>query len=91
MSFDADDMVPYKGNMFSKEVLWHKCKGLGWTKALFGRLEDDEIVKVMAQETFLVLPHPEVIDYLRGKTANYDRWLGGMQKLYMKTESKHNP
>lgn len=51
----------------------------------------DEIVKVMAQETFLVLPHPEVIDYLRGKTANYDRWLGGMQKLYMKTESKHNP
>jgi len=51
----------------------------------------DEIVKVMAQETFLVLPHPEVIDYLRGKTANYDRWLGGMQKLYLKTESKHNP
>lgn len=51
----------------------------------------DEIVKVMAQETFLVLPHPEVLDYLRGKTANYDRWLGGMQKLYLKTESKHNP
>lgn len=47
MSFDADDMVPYKGNMFSKEVLWHKCKGLGWTKALFGKLEDDQIVKVM--------------------------------------------
>ena len=48
----------------------------------------DEIVKVMDQESFLVLPHPEVLDYLRGKTANYDRWLGGMQKLYMKTQSK---
>ena len=47
----------------------------------------DEIVKVMDKETFLVLPHPEVLDYLRGKTANYDRWLGGMQKLYMKNQS----
>jgi len=25
-----------------------------------------------------------VLAYLRGKTANYDRWLGGMQKLYSK-------
>jgi NAD(P)-dependent dehydrogenase (short-subunit alcohol dehydrogenase family) len=42
------------------------------------------VVAAMRDETFLVLPHPEVLDYLRGKTANYDRaaWLGGMQKLY---------
>ena len=42
----------------------------------------DELVKVMAAETFLVLPHPKVLDYMRMKTADYDRWLGGMQKLF---------
>ena len=35
----------------------------------------------------LVLPHPEVLTYLRGKTADYDRWLGGMQKLFLKSQS----
>ena len=47
----------------------------------------DEIVKVMAAETFLVLPHPEVLQYMRKKTDDYDRWLGGMQKLFMKSQS----
>ncbi|MBK8768271.1 MAG: SDR family oxidoreductase [Burkholderiaceae bacterium] len=47
----------------------------------------DEIVRVMADEKFLVLPHPEVLTYLRGKTADYDRWLGGMQKLFLKSQS----
>ena len=47
----------------------------------------DEIVKVMADEKFLVLPHPEVLTYLRGKTADYDRWLGGMQKLFLRSQS----
>jgi NAD(P)-dependent dehydrogenase (short-subunit alcohol dehydrogenase family) len=36
------------------------------------------VVNALRDETFLVLPHPEVLDYLRGKTANYDKWLGGM-------------
>jgi NAD(P)-dependent dehydrogenase (short-subunit alcohol dehydrogenase family) len=42
----------------------------------------DEVVKAMAAERFLVLPHPKVLDYMRVKTAEYDRWLGGMQKLF---------
>jgi NAD(P)-dependent dehydrogenase (short-subunit alcohol dehydrogenase family) len=41
-----------------------------------------EIVRAMADERFLILPHPQVLDYMRAKTANYDRWLGGMQKLF---------
>ena len=44
----------------------------------------DEIVKTMAAERFLVLPHPKVLDYTRVKTGDYDRWLGGMQKLFLK-------
>ncbi|HEY8049344.1 MAG TPA: SDR family oxidoreductase [Ramlibacter sp.] len=42
----------------------------------------DDIVRVMRDETFLVLPHPEVAKYFQNKGQDYDRWLGGMQKLY---------
>ncbi|MEM8539127.1 MAG: SDR family oxidoreductase [Pseudomonadota bacterium] len=38
-------------------------------------------VETIRNETFLVLPHPEVLDYMRKKTENYDRWIGGMRKL----------
>jgi NAD(P)-dependent dehydrogenase (short-subunit alcohol dehydrogenase family) len=42
----------------------------------------DDVVRVMKEETFLVLPHPEVAKYHQAKGLDYDRWLGGMQKLY---------
>jgi NAD(P)-dependent dehydrogenase (short-subunit alcohol dehydrogenase family) len=48
----------------------------------------DELVSTMAAERFLVLPHPSVLEYLRNKTSNYDRWLGGMQKLFIKHHQK---
>lgn len=41
-----------------------------------------EVIAVMREERFLVLPHPEVAQYMRAKVNDYDRWLGGMQKLY---------
>ena len=41
----------------------------------------------MGEETFLILPHPRVLDYMRAKADNYDRWLGGMQKIFMKHHS----
>lgn len=38
-------------------------------------------VQTIRDETFLVLPHPEVVQYMRNKTDNYDKWIGGMRKL----------
>jgi NAD(P)-dependent dehydrogenase (short-subunit alcohol dehydrogenase family) len=40
------------------------------------------VVDTMREESFLCLPHPEVLGYLQAKGQNYDRWLGGMQKVY---------
>ena len=40
------------------------------------------VVQTMREERFLALPHPEVAKYFLAKGQDYDRWLGGMQKLY---------
>ena len=39
------------------------------------------VVQGIAEEQFLILPHPEVATYRERKTADYDRWLNGMRKL----------
>jgi NAD(P)-dependent dehydrogenase (short-subunit alcohol dehydrogenase family) len=48
-------------------------------------LEPDEVAEVVVAalraETFLILPHPEVLEFARRKTADYDRWLAGMRRL----------
>jgi hypothetical protein len=41
-----------------------------------------DVVATMRDEKFLVLPHPEVAKYFLNKAQDYDRWLGGMQKLH---------
>ncbi len=44
----------------------------------------DACLSAIEAETFLVLPHKEVLEYMRRKTADYDRWIGGMRKLNRK-------
>ena len=41
----------------------------------------DTVMKVLAEESFLILPHPEVLTYMQRKTSDYDRWLSGMKRL----------
>lgn len=53
-----------------------------------GDLAPEQVAKDALQgiteERFLILPHPQVIDYMRKKTENYDRWIGGMAKIQAK-------
>ncbi|HSF25846.1 MAG TPA: SDR family oxidoreductase [Blastocatellia bacterium] len=50
-----------------------------------GMLEPEQVadcvVKGLEEERFLILPHPEVAEYLRRKATDYDRWLRGMRRL----------
>src|SRR6201990_1114230 len=43
-----------------------------------------DALKGIEQETFLILPHPQVLGYMRKKTENYDRWIAGMSKIQAK-------
>jgi len=50
-----------------------------------GALEPEQVASVvleaMRAERFLVLPHPEVAEYVRRKAEDTDRWLRGMRRL----------
>lgn len=41
----------------------------------------EEVVQAIAEERFLVLPHPEVEQYFQKKANDYPRWIRGMQRL----------
>ncbi|MFV0279539.1 MAG: SDR family NAD(P)-dependent oxidoreductase [Rhodoblastus sp.] len=48
----------------------------------------DDVVKAVEEERFEILPHPQVLDYMRKKTADYSRWIGGMAKLQRSLSQK---
>ena len=50
-----------------------------------GMIEPEDVaeccIRAIEAEDFLILPHPIVLDYMRRKTGDYNRWIKGMQKL----------
>jgi NAD(P)-dependent dehydrogenase (short-subunit alcohol dehydrogenase family) len=44
----------------------------------------DAVVAGLAEERFLILPHPKVAEYFRRKADDYDRWLNGMRRIQEK-------
>ncbi len=41
----------------------------------------DAVVKALEAETFLILPHAEIGQYIVNKAENYDRWLYSLGKI----------
>jgi NAD(P)-dependent dehydrogenase (short-subunit alcohol dehydrogenase family) len=47
----------------------------------------DALFKGMAENRFLILPHPEVADYYQARAGDPDRWLTAMNHLQQKWEA----
>lgn len=62
--------------------------GKGENFLVEGSLEPEQVAEIvaagLAEERFLILPHPEVAEYFRRKATDYDRWLRGMRRLSAK-------
>ncbi len=41
----------------------------------------DAVIEGLADERFLILPHPRVADYIQRKSGDYERWLKGMRRF----------
>jgi NAD(P)-dependent dehydrogenase (short-subunit alcohol dehydrogenase family) len=47
----------------------------------------ESVINAMRDERFLILPHPEVAEYIRRKGDDPDRWLGGMRRVWGRLRS----
>jgi len=56
-----------------------------------GALDPDRVADIVVAglrgEHFLILPHPEVLEYFRRKSDDYDRWIRGMRRLNEKVKA----
>jgi NAD(P)-dependent dehydrogenase (short-subunit alcohol dehydrogenase family) len=57
----------------------------GGVAGVDGMLEPEDVaqsvVEALAEERFLILPHPKVLEYMQRKADDHDRWLRGMRRL----------
>ena len=60
----------------------------GGSAAVDGILEPEDVaecvIQGLAEETFLILPHPTVKTYYQRKASDYDRWINGMCRFARK-------
>ena len=61
----------------------------GGVAGVDGMMEPDDVaaaaIEGVREDRFLILPHPQVRDYLQRKVSDYDRWLAGMRRLQSAT------
>jgi len=65
-------------------MLLHETGGIGdmlRQEAIEPQAVADSVIAGLAEEHFLILPHPRVTEYFRRKATDYERWLGGMRRL----------
>jgi NAD(P)-dependent dehydrogenase (short-subunit alcohol dehydrogenase family) len=48
----------------------------------------DHVIAGLADERFLILPHPDVAEYFKRKANDYDRWLRGMRRFRNEVNEK---
>ena len=76
----------YLMNTASAAGLLNQIGGVVAAAANDGMIEADvlaeAVVEGLREERFLILPHPEVEEYMRRKTADYDRWIRGMNRFH---------
>ena len=62
---------------------------------LEGALEPEQVAEAvvagLADERFLILPHPVVLTYMQRKAGDYDRWLRGMRRMQAKLDRGDPP
>ena len=49
------------------------------------------VVEGLADERFLILPHPEVQDYVEARALDRERWLGAMRRLQLRIHGGRHP
>jgi NAD(P)-dependent dehydrogenase (short-subunit alcohol dehydrogenase family) len=71
----------------------HSDETRTWVEEIAISTEDvaQVVADGIAEERFLILPHPEVGDYFRNKATDYDRWINGMQKLQRAIADNRQP
>ncbi|MFI7643877.1 SDR family oxidoreductase [Nonomuraea sp. NPDC049400] len=47
----------------------------------------ETVIAALADDRFLILPHPEIADYYRARVADTGRWIAGMNILQRKIEN----
>jgi NAD(P)-dependent dehydrogenase (short-subunit alcohol dehydrogenase family) len=67
----------------------------GGVAGVDGMLEPDAVADAVVAgidaESFLILPHPQVLEYFQRKASDYERWLRGMRRLQAQFNGAGDP